>query len=140
MMKTCSVCGRIHDINKTCYRHKKKPKTTANKFRDTYEWKEKRNQIRARDKHLCQICLEGKYDTFYRYNYNQLEVHHIIPIEEDCDKKLDSENLITLCNMHHKMAEDNKISREELQEIVARKYNCIFNIYNKCINNIHYCI
>ena len=37
-------------------------------------------------------------------------------------KKLDSENLITLCNMHHKMAEDNKISREELQEIVARKY------------------
>ena len=82
----------------------------------------KKKPDKSRDKHLCQICLEGKYDTFYRYNYNQLEVHHIIPIEEDNDKKLDSEKLITLCNMHHKMAEDNKISREELQEIVARKY------------------
>ena len=85
-------------------------------------WKEKRKRIKERDKYLCQICIEGKYDTLYRYNYKQLEVHHIIPIEEDSDKKLDSENLITLCSMHHKMAEDNEISREELQEIIARKY------------------
>lgn len=122
MLKTCSVCGRIHDFNKTCYRAKKKPFKASNQFRSTYQWKEKRRQIRERDKHLCQVCLTGKYDTFYKYTYNQLEVHHIIPIEEDSSKKLDSENLITLCNMHHKMAEDNKISREELQEIVARKY------------------
>ena len=122
MMKTCSVCGRIHDINKTCYRHKKKPVTAQNKFRDTREWKNKRNQVRARDMHLCQICLTSKYDTFYQYNYNQLEVHHIIPIEEDYSKRLDSENLITLCNMHHKMAEAGEITKEELQEIVARKY------------------
>ena len=122
MMKTCVVCGRIHDINKICKRVTKQKATPGTKFRKSYGWTEKSKGIRARDKHLCQICLEGKYDTFYRYNYNQLEVHHIIPIEEDGDKKLDSENLITLCNMHHKMAEDNKISREELQEIVARKY------------------
>ena len=122
MMKTCSVCGRIHDIYKTCYRHKKKPRTTANKFRDTYEWKEKRNQIRARNKHLCQICLEGKYDTFYRYNYNQLEVHHIIPIEEDYSKRLDETNLITLCRYHHELAEKNTIPREKLLDIVAGKY------------------
>jgi predicted restriction endonuclease len=83
---------------------------------------EQKKQIRAIYKHLCQICLTGKYDTFFQFNYNQLEVHHIVPIEEDYSKRLDSENLITLCNMHHKMAEDNKISREELQEIVARKY------------------
>jgi len=122
MMKTCSVCGRIHDFNKMCSRNRKKPKTTANKFRNTYEWKEKRKWIKERDKYLCQICIEGKHNTLYRYNYKQLEVHHIIPIEEDSDKKLDSENLITLCSMHHKMAEDNEISREELQEIIARKY------------------
>lgn len=123
MLKTCSVCGRIHDFNIICYRHKKKPKTKANKFRDTYEWKEKRKRIKERDKHLCQICIDGKYNTLYRYNYKQLEVHHIIPIEEDDSKRLDSDNLITLCSMHHKMAEDNEISREELHEIIARKYN-----------------
>jgi hypothetical protein len=46
-------------------------------------------------------------------------VHHIIPLAEDYNKRLDNDNLITLCNYHHKLAEDNQIPREELQEIIS---------------------
>lgn len=68
MLKTCSICGKIHDFNKVC----KRP-----------------------DRYLCKVCLSGKYDTNYRYTYKELEVHHIVPIEEDYLLKLDSNNLIT---------------------------------------------
>ena len=122
MFKTCSVCGKIHDFNKVCTRNTKKKKTEASKFRDTYKWIEKRKNIRIRDKNLCQVCITGKYNTAYRYTYRDLEVHHIIPIEENYDKRLDENNLITLCRYHHEMAESGEIPREELQEIVAEKY------------------
>ena len=122
MMKTCSVCGRIHDFNKVCKRQKPKKKSESNKFRKSYEWTQKSKQIRERDKNLCQVCITGKYNTAYRYTYRDLEVHHIIPIEENYDKRLDENNLITLCRYHHEMAESGEIPREELQEIVAGKY------------------
>ena len=48
-------------------------------------------------------------------------MHHIIPLEEDYNKRLDSDNLITLCRYHHELAEKGEISREELQEIIADK-------------------
>lgn len=58
--------------------------------------------------------MSGKYNTNYRYTYKELEVHHIMPIEEEYSKRLDSLNLITLCKMHHNMAETGQIKREEL--------------------------
>ena len=51
----------------------------------------------------------------------KLEVHHIVPIEEDYTKRLDSSNLITLCRYHHEMAEANEISKEELLGMVSGK-------------------
>lgn len=121
MLKTCSVCGQLHDFNKVCKRKTTQKKTEATKFRKSYEWTEKSKRIRQRDKYLCQVCLTGKYETNYRYTYKELEVHHIIPIEEDYSKRLDSDNLITLCRYHHELAESGQISREEMQEIVARE-------------------
>ena len=70
---------------------------------------------------MCQICLLDKYKTDFKYTYKELEVHHIIPIEEDYSKRLDSDNLITLCRYHHEMAEKGLISREELKEIITSK-------------------
>ena len=121
MLKTCSICGRIHDFDKVCRGNYKKY-TKQNKFRNTYLWQEKRDEIRERDLHMCQVCLKNGYDTEYIYNYNNLEVHHIIPIEEDYSKRLDSYNLITLCNKHHRMAEEGLIPREELLKIVEEYY------------------
>lgn len=73
--------------------------------------------------HICQICLRNKYDTDFVYNFEDLEVHHIVPLEEDYSKRLDSVNLITLCNMHHRMAEEGIIEREYLQKIVQEYYD-----------------
>lgn len=119
MLKTCSVCGKIHDFNKICRRKSGKKKTEANKFRKTNKWTEKSKSIRVRDKYLCKVCISGKYNTSYRYTYNELEVHHIVPIEEDYSKRLDSNNLITLCRMHHEMAEKGQIPIEELIEMIG---------------------
>ena len=119
MLKSCSVCGYIHDMNKVCHYKKVKKKTNANTFRRTYQWTEKSKSIRKRDNYLCQVCLTGKYNTNYQYTYNELEVHHIVPIEEDYTKRLDSNNLITLCRYHHEMAEANEISKEELLSMLS---------------------
>lgn len=121
MLKTCSVCGKIHDFNKVCRRKTTKKATEANKFRKTYKWTEKSKYIKQRDNYLCQVCLLDKYNTNYKYTYKELEVHHIISLEEDYNKRLDSDNLITLCRYHHELAEKGEISREELQEIIATK-------------------
>lgn len=121
MLKTCSVCGKIHDFNKMCIRKTTQKNTKATKFRKTYKWTEKSKYIKQRDNHLCQVCLLDKYNTSYRYTYKDLEVHHIVPIEEDYNKRLDSDNLITLCRYHHEMAEKGDISREELQKIRENK-------------------
>ena len=55
------------------------------------------------------------------YNYKNLQVHHIFSIEEDYDKRLDNENLITLCPLHHKMAEQREISLETLLKLVPKE-------------------
>lgn len=119
MLKTCSVCGTIHDFNKVCRRKTTQKKTKATKFRNTSGWRKKRDSIKTRDKYLCQVCLTDKYPTNYRYTYKELEVHHIVPIEEDYEIRLDSNNLITLCRMHHEMAEAGEISREELRKLIG---------------------
>ena len=54
-----------------------------------------------------------KYNTNYKYTYKELEAHHIIPLEEDYNKRLDGDNLITLCRYHHELAEKGGISREK---------------------------
>lgn len=112
MLKTCSICGKIHDFNKTCKSVSTKKSTLESKFRKSYKWTIKSKQIRLRD----------KYDTNCLYNYNELEVHHIVPINEDYNLRLDDMNLITLCRYHHEMAEKQIISKKELIEIVETKY------------------
>ena len=112
MLRTCSVCGGIHHENNMCKRKYKK-NSYASKFRNSNAWITKREQIKKRDKYLCQLCLKDNI-----YTYNNLQVHHIIPIEKDNDKKLDSDNLITLCSYHHKQAEQNKITKEYLYKLM----------------------
>ena len=77
---------------------------------------------KKRDLYLCAVCMTGKYHTINTFNYDKLSVHHIIPLAEDYNKRLDERNLITLCSYHHKMAEDGEIPRDELLELVENKY------------------
>ena len=114
MLRTCNVCGGIHQEDKMCKRkYPNKQNSKANSFRNTNAWIIKREQIKRRDKYLCQICLMNNI-----YTYNNLQVHHIIPINIDYSKRLDSDNLITLCTYHHNQAERGLITKEQLLEII----------------------
>lgn len=120
MKKSCPYCGRIHEKNYDCGRkprHMKKH-NSKDKFRSTAAWQDKRTEIKERDYYLCQACLHGLYGTVRKINHEELEVHHIIPLEEDEKGKLENDNLVTLCRRHHEMAEAGTISRDVLQKIV----------------------
>ncbi len=70
------------------------------KFRSTAEWQKKVAEVRRRDAGLCKLCLyEG------RINGRDLSIHHIEPIRQNPDRKLDNDNLITLCREHHQLVE-----------------------------------
>lgn len=115
MLKTCSQCGGLHDINDgRCQRGRQKRTTSAVAFRNTNQWQKKRAAIKERDKYLCQLCLRGLYGTWRTFNYDKLEVHHITPLEEDKSKCLDDGNLITVCAHHHKMADAGTVPRDVL--------------------------
>lgn len=115
MLKSCKYCGRIHDSKYDCGKkpQRKKQGNEKDKFRWSRKWREKRNQIVERDQYLCKICkAEGQY------NYNDLEVHHITSLEEDFTRKLDEDNLITLCVLHHKQADRGEIDKEYLYKLI----------------------
>lgn len=124
MLKSCKYCGKVHDSRYDCGHkpvRRKKIRTTQNSFRSTQAWKQKSLEIRERDHYLCQVCLRNLYGTINRYNNRQIEVHHIVPLIEDYDRRLDNDNLISLCTMHHGMAEDADIPREVLTEIARQQ-------------------
>lgn len=88
MLKSCSYCGSIHDRKHKC---SKKPNrnykvTHVDKFRWSKAWQSKRKEINERDKYLCQICIRERYNTQQKYNFTNIEAHHIVPIVEDYDK------------------------------------------------------
>ncbi len=123
MLRSCSYCGGIHGIKYEC---PSKPKrndkgTEADNFRNTFRWQKKRKQINERDQYLCQICIRERYDTVMKYNYSNTSIHHIWSLLENFDKRLDDDNLICLCRDHHEMAEDGRISKGELIQIVKEQ-------------------
>lgn len=128
MLKSCHYCGRIHDKKYVCpqkeeaiKRRQKKKGTKEDKFRSSSEWKWKREDIRIRDRQICQLCVRGLYTAEKEIQTEGIEVHHIVPIEEDWDRRMDGENLITLCRYHHEMAEKEQIKRVILKKIAKEQ-------------------
>lgn len=123
MYRSCSTCGRIHRFNEPCPNRtsRKRGGREEDRFRSSAAWQQKREQIKVRDLYLCRICLDenGSGDK-YGFNSKGLSVHHIEPIHECWGRRLEDENLITLCSHHHELAECGRISRERLHEL-ARK-------------------
>lgn len=122
MKKSCKYCGKIHDFNYEC---PKKPKRAFNgryndkdQFRSSYIWQKKREEIKQRDLYLCRICMDQHHNKEVIYNYTNLEVHHIVPLNTDYNKRLDNNNLITLCSVHHKEADEGKISADYLRSLI----------------------
>ena len=118
---TCKYCGVVQRGHQ-CPHRKSRQKSgdrRSDSFRKTKAWTNKSIEIRQRDRYLCQVCLRNLYNTMSFLNYKTVEVHHITPIEEDYDRRLDNDNLISLCSYHHHMADNGQIPREVLQNIVS---------------------
>lgn len=119
MLKSCSRCGKIHEYNHTCYKYKQvRGYSDADRFRKTYKWHKMSEYIRTRDNHLCRCCIANIYNTHTQFNFDKLEVHHIVPLEEDLSRRLDEDNLITLCCYHHKLADSGTIPRNILVKLI----------------------
>ena len=126
MKRSCPYCGRIHERNFVCPKKpvpqkRMKHSTDQNKFRSKNAWTKKSVAIRKRDGYLCQICARGLYDPEKLYQTENLEVHHIVPLKNDYNLRLDDENLITLCGKHHEMAEAGLIPAGLLKRIAAEQ-------------------
>ena len=128
MLKACQYCGRIHEKKHICKakreairQRQKKKDTQESRFRYTQKWKNKRKEIRERDRQVCQLCVRGLHDPERQFETNDLSVHHITPVAEAWDRRLDGDNLITLCARHHEMAEKGEIRKEELETIAEEQ-------------------
>lgn len=118
MYKTCSRCGRIHDYNYKCNKGKIYKKNDIDKLRSTKRWTDKSIEIREASNYLCSVCLDKGI-----LNYDNLEVHHIIKLQDQPDLLLDNDNLICLCKKHHKQADEGKINEDYLFNLVIKRDN-----------------
>ena len=123
IQKSCKHCGRIHAEGYICNKKpiKRKRIDDAVRFRSSAEWQAKRQQIKVRDNYLCQICIRELYGTRRKYNCEDLQVHHVVPISSDEELRLDNSNLITLCSMHHAMCDRGDIPYDEVKEIIKQQ-------------------
>ena len=81
-------------------------------------WKVKANEIKQRDLFLCQVCLRQQDK---RFNPHELSVHHIRKLRDAWDKRLENDNLITLCRIHHEEAENGILPIDYLLAVAAEQ-------------------
>lgn len=116
MFKSCSKCGKIHDTKYKCNVGRIYTGGDERKLRSQYVWTKKSEEIRERANHLCEVCKDKGIITF-----NNIEVHHIVKVKDDKSKLLDNENLICLCQEHHKQADNNEIEKEYLLRLARER-------------------
>lgn len=117
--KSCSKCGKIHDINYKCkinYKFEARTEDETRKLRNNYKWHTKAKQIKQDSNFLCAVCFEEGI-----YNYKDLEVHHIDKLRDNKERLLDNNNLICLCKLHHIQADNGTISKEHLFELAKKR-------------------
>ncbi len=120
MYKACSYCYGIHRKGEACpkkpqeRKYEKKEPNEIIKFRNSRAWQNKREYIRQRDGYMCRICAVGYKDQIVRYEPD-ISVHHIEPLSEAWEKRLEDNNLICLCSYHHSQAESGKIDKKLLK-------------------------
>jgi len=69
-------------------------------FYKTAKWKSKRENVLRRDEYMCRECRR------YGRTTPATTVHHILPLEQRPDLKLNSQNLISLCEQCHNKMHD----------------------------------
>lgn len=132
MLRSCGYCGRIHNPREVCaqkmarqrrrYRqYDPLTRTEEQRFRSSHAWTHKSLEIRERDNYCCQACIRGLKGTRRRLEYESVSVHHAVPLSEDFSRRLDNDNLITLCAVHHDMAERGEIKKSDIIAIIREQ-------------------
>lgn len=120
MYRSCSKCGKIHDVKHKCKvkREYNSKDSEEHKLRNTTAWTYKAREIKEMAGYLCEVC---KADGVY--TYEGLEVHHIEKLKDEPTKLLDDDNLITLCVFHHKLADKGMLNEGYLRKLVEIREN-----------------
>ena len=122
MLRSCKYCGKIHDTKFNCGKRPVQIRNSAiDKFRHAGAWEKKSLEIRERDHFLCQACIRNLPGTIRKLNYDNLSVHHAVPIYKNWDARLDNNNLITLCSVHHEMAESGQLPLNTIRNIIEEQ-------------------
>ena len=116
MYKSCSKCGKIHPANERCPVGREYKGGKERELRKRYAWQKKSQQIRQDAGGLCEVCLD-----MGAINYKGLEVHHIERLKDAPELLLEGENLICLCQKHHKMADRGELSKDYLKNLALKR-------------------
>ncbi|HBV22256.1 MAG TPA: HNH endonuclease [Jeotgalicoccus sp.] len=109
VMKYCNSpnCRNLIEQYKNfCEEHKNKTSKSYEEWRNKHmpeyikfykstAWQKKRVQALRRDEWICQDCAAEGIITVAQ------EVHHIVETKHDWSKRLELDNLISLCRTHH---------------------------------------
>ncbi|KUP32855.1 HNH endonuclease [Bacillus halotolerans] len=82
-----------HEETKHYNKHSRNKTITS--FYKSTDWKRTRQLALIRDNYLCQHCLKDHCFTPADM------VHHIVEVKEEWAKRLDLDNLVSLCNACH---------------------------------------
>ena len=116
MYKACSRCGKLHPAGYRCTKGRQYKGGEERDLRSTYDWKQKRTEIKEKANYLCEVCRDKGLLT-----YKGLEVHHIEKLADNSDLLCDNDNLVVLCVMHHKQADAGELDKEYLRELARRR-------------------
>lgn len=79
------------------------------KFYKSVAWIKKRKEIVERDNNECQRCKGLGLATVGQVT--ALDVHHIVHLEDSWEKRLDDDNLVTLCRSCHNLQHPEKLKK-----------------------------
>ena len=114
MYKSCSKCGKIHDINYRCKAIKYNYTGEERKLRSSYQWTKKSQEIREKAQYLCEVCRDRNVFT-----YKDIEIHHIEKVRDNPSLLLDDLNLVCLCIEHHRQADAGEIDADYLRHLAT---------------------
>jgi 5-methylcytosine-specific restriction enzyme A len=115
-LKRCEQCEATYDKDrhKLYDKHRRDKKSAA--FYNSKPWKIVISRIKARDNHLCQLCLVNK-----KIKYVEV-VHHIKELRDYPSLSLAESNLISLCAGCHRHVHveynKGKIERDQMEKIL----------------------
>lgn len=125
MKVLCKHCLKIHCMELKCTQmqqhirnrnanrrkqYNNKHKEYSNCYNST-KWKKVREKALEQTNYMCAICLElGKY------NYKDIQVHHLEKIKENKNKIFELDNLIPLCREHHNQVEG--LNKNEIKNYI----------------------